>query len=211
MRQDLAQIYDRLNAQRARLLVDKRKKKKQMRQTKKSIEDHLKAKHVLNEVARLTQEQAKAKIEKLITIAIRTVYDDRDFTFHLQGGENRNQMIPIIKEGEDEYSPKEALGGGIIDIISFASRVILWSMESPRSLPVFILDEPFKWTGSLMERAGLMLKQLSRELGFQVILVSHDDDLIQVCDRVWRISYRSKRSRVKLIKGKVIKRRKRNA
>lgn len=204
----LQETYDTLNGQRARLLVDKHRKKKALRKAKREKGNHLKARHVLTEVARLTQEQAKARIEKLITIAIRSVYDDRDFTFHLLSGENRNQMIPMIKEGEDEYNPKDELGGGIIDIISFASRVILWSMENPRSLPVFILDEPFKWTGILMERAGLMLKQLSRELGFQVILVSHDDDLIEVCDRVWRITYRNKKSRVKLIKGKVIRRRK---
>ncbi len=206
--QPIENRYEALLAYKKRLLSQKRRKRRQLKQVTKDIENHLLAKQVLTEVARNMQVEAKGRIEKLITIAIRSVYDDRDFTFELVTNETKNQMTPVIKEGGNEYSPKDELGGGIIDIISFASRVILWSMETPRSMPVFILDEPFKWTGVLMERAGAMLKQLSHDLGFQVILVSHDEALIEMCDRVWSITHNGIKSEVKLIKGRTLKRRK---
>lgn len=206
--QPIENRYESLLAYKKRLVSQKRKKRRQLKEVTKDIKNHILAKQVLTEVARNLQTEAKERIEKLITIAIRSVYDDRNFTFHLVTNETKNQMTPIIKEGENEYSPKDELGGGIVDIISFASRVILWSMETPRSMPVFILDEPFKWTGVLMERAGAMLKQLSNSLGFQVILVSHDEALIDICDRVWSITHNSKKSEVKLIKGRKLVRRK---
>ena len=206
--QQIEKRYERLIAYKHRLQRERRSKRKELKRVTQDVENHLLAKLVLTEVARNMQVQAKERIEKLITIAIRSVYDDRDFTFELVSGENKNSMTPVIKEGDNIYNPKDELGGGIIDIISFASRVILWSMERPRSMPIFVLDEPFKWTGALMERAGAMLKQLSHDLGFQVVLVSHDEALIEICDRVWSISHNGIKSEVKLIKGRILNRRK---
>ena len=71
-------------------------------------------------------------------------------------------------------------------------------MRVPRSRNIFILDEPFKFCGDLTLKAAIMLKKLSQKLNFQVLLVTHNEELKQICDRVWFINQR-KYSRVKVL------------
>ena len=47
---------------------------------------------------------------------------------------NKLECRPVVMEGDYEYTAKDEMGGGIIDIISFAFRVVLWSLESPLSI-----------------------------------------------------------------------------
>jgi DNA repair exonuclease SbcCD ATPase subunit len=166
------------------------------------------ARAVLTEANRLTQKRVTTKIESLITLCIRSVFD-RPFTFKLRIEEKRNtiEAKPVIIEGENEYDPKDEMGGGIIDIISFAFRIVLWHLSNPRPRNLFILDEPFKFTGSLVEKAGEVLRYLSKEMGFQVIMISHDNELIGICDRVYRITHNGTESKAELIKGRMVKRR----
>lgn len=209
MKNNLRERCDIMVAQKAQLLVEKRATRKKAKELQKEIDNYIKARVILTEVGKLTQNKFKRRVESLVTLAIRSVFD-REYDFELVFEEKQNQITctPIIKEDGKEFIPKDEMGGGIIDIISFALRIVLWSMEDPKSRNVFILDEPFKWTGSLISKAGEMLKHLSSELNFQVILISHDDELINICDKVWRISHDGERSRVKLIKGgREIKRR----
>lgn len=205
----LRDACDILIARKAQLLVAKRENRRDIRTLQKDVDNHIKARVILTQVGKLTQEKFKRRVESLVTLAIRSVFD-REFDFALIFEEKNNQVTctPMIYEDDKVYIPKDDLGGGIIDVVSFALRIVLWSMESPRSRNVFILDEPFKNTGALISKAGEMLKHLSSELNFQVILISHDEELINICDRVWRVSHDGIRSDVKLIKGgrKIIRR-----
>jgi len=206
---DIQSDYDKLISQKAALIQEKKKKRKLIRQLNKKIEKHIGAQVTLNEFSKISQEKFKDKIESLVTMVIQTVFD-RPFTFHLEFQKKRNNIecVPVVKEGKDEFSPKDDMGGSILDLISFAFRIVLWSLESPRSRNVFILDEPFIWTGSLIKRVGDALKILSQKLNIQIILVSHENDLIEICDKAWRISHNGEMSEVELIKGKKIRRRK---
>ena len=99
---------------------------------------------------------------------------------------NRPQINLLVQDGENEpYIPKEEQGGGLLDIISFALRVVLWSLEKPRSRNILIMDEPFRWTGNLTELAANMMKEISKKLGLQIIMVTHDERLMEIADKSW--------------------------
>ena len=88
----------------------------------------------------------------------------------------------------------DAVGGGVIDIISLSLRIAYWSMKPNR--PVFILDEPLRFLSvDLQERASEMLKTISDELGVQIIMVSHLPNIIGSADKVFN---------VKQVKGKSV-------
>lgn len=181
-----------------------KEKKKQAAQKKHQAEVLLKAKWVLTEVARLTQERFKGRVESLVTMAIKAVFD-RPFGFELVFERKRNKMEckPIVYEileggGRVEYDdPKEDVGGSLIDVISFALRVVLWSLERPRRRSVIILDEPMKNMGKLTFLGGQMLKEVSRGLGFQLIIVTHDKRLARVADSVYLVKHNGVFSEVK--------------
>lgn len=167
----------------------------------------VKSRWVLSEVAKLTQEKFKERVESLVTMAIRSVFD-RPFKFVLEFERRRNQLEakPFVMEGTKRLTPKEDMGGSIIDIISFAFRVVLWSLERPRSRNVLIEDEPMKWTGELSVLAGRVIKEISGRLNMQVIMPTHDKKLIEIGDRVWHVEHDGTKSVVKQLEdGALVK------
>lgn len=185
--------------------------KKDRRVFKKELLHHEKARWVFAEVSKQIQTETRGRIEKLITLALRSVFE-REFTFKLKLEHKANKIyaVPTIVEGGEEFTNlKEDLGGAMIDIISLSMKIVLWSMESPQRRNLFIVDEPFRFTGRLVKKAGYMLKYLAEELNFQVIIVTHDDELIEICDRVYGVRHNGKHSVVNLIKGnkRTVKRR----
>ena len=77
-------------------------------------------------------------------------------------------------------------------------------MSSPKTRNVFILDEPFKWTGKLVHLTGVIMKELSKKLKFQVILITHDDDLIEIADKIFKIEHVKGKSKVKVIRKGIL-------
>jgi len=159
-------------------------------------EDLAKARWAITEVQRLTQIRFKERVESLVTMAIRSVFSKRDYGFELVFEEKRNQMEvkPIIFEMVDGVKHiydniEDDFGGGIIDVISIAMRIVLWSLEKPRSRNVIILDEPGKNLGSLITLFGSMLQEISHKLGFQIIIITHDDELKDIADRAYLITH----------------------
>ena len=153
--------------------------------------DLIKARWVLAEVTKLTQERFKQRVESLITMVIRSVFN-RDFEFELIMERKRNKFEcrPVIKEKGNEFDLRFDRGGGLIDIISFAFRIVLWSLEKPRTRNTFILDEPFRFLGkSMLKRVGVVLKELAEKLNFQIIMVTHEKELENIADKVFYVSY----------------------
>jgi ABC-type glutathione transport system ATPase component len=177
---------------------------------KELVANQVKARWVLTEVAQLTQTKFKAKVESLVTMAIQSVFD-RPFQFHLEFERKRNKMEcrPVVTEivdGQERIyeDPENDMGGGAMDIISFAFRIVLWSLERPPSRNVIILDEPMKNMGKLITLGGQVLREISHKLGFQLVIITHEDELIDIADRSYQVLHDGNKSRVELVKGEPV-------
>lgn len=174
--------------------------------SKKSyVDDLVKARWVITEVAQRTQNRFKDFVENLVTMAIRAVYENRTMRFLLNFRVNRNRSEAWlqVQEGDKEpYTPKDAQGGGMVDMIGMSMRPVLQSIEKPRSRNVIIADEPMKnlGHGRFLTRAGEILREISHRLGFQLILVTHEPELVQIADKAWNVTYNGVHSEVTLIK-----------
>jgi len=179
-----------------------RNKKRRINRLNRVLKAYEEARVVLTEAGKVIHREMVKKIEDLVTLSIRTVYT-RPFRFHIEFEEKRNTLEarPVILEGKDEYDIKEDKGGGMIELISFALRIVLWSIQEPRTRNFFIFDEPFKRAGIYIEKIGQILRYLSKKLKIQVLILTHEDALIEICDRVYRASHDGKESRVILVKG----------
>lgn len=206
------QIFERLNSKKIDAFNAIEENEKKVERLGRQIEIYEEARTVFTSVLEKIQEETKARIEGLVTLAIQSVFESEDIFFKIKFEQKNNRVyaVPLIVENDQEYEPEEDMGGGIIDVISVALRIILWHMETPRKRNILILDEPFRFTGKLVPKAGEMLKYIAKNLNLQVVMVSHDDDLIEICDRVYIIKKINKTSEVKLVKSG-IKRRKRSA
>lgn len=159
-------------------------------QTKKHRDNLLKARAIITEEAELAQKNFSDRINSLVTMVIQSVFSHRDLRFELklERKANRLEARPVIYENGEEYDDIKAdTGGSIIDLISFSMRIVLWSMQEPPTIPVFILDEPFKQIGKgrMLDRTGAMLKEISRKLDIQIIIVTHEPQLQQIADKAF--------------------------
>ena len=150
----------------------------------------IKAKWVLVEVSRQTQERLKDRIENLVNMCLDAVFPGRDYKFMVNFQIKRGKMecaFTVLEDGH-EFTPKDDMGGSTLDIISLALKIILWSIENPRTRPLIIMDEPLKFSGKLMPLAIKIIKELSRKLKIQFIINTHSDEIIDIADRSWEVS-----------------------
>ena len=138
----------------------------------------MKARTILQLVAEKTQKKLEYHISKLVTMALSVVFPD-PYEFKAEFVQKRNKVeceLWLVKDGE-KTKPMDAVGGGVLDVLSFACRVALWSLKKNR--PVMILDEPFKFLHSedLQRNCSVMVKELSDRLGIQFIIVTDQSDI----------------------------------
>jgi len=76
------------------------------------------------------------------------------------------------------------MGGGAVDVAAFALRMAFIAIRGGR--PILVLDEPFKFVSvDLQNKCSDMIKELSRKLSIQVIMVSHLPEIISGADRIF--------------------------
>jgi DNA repair exonuclease SbcCD ATPase subunit len=162
-----------------------------------------KAQAFIQGVAKETQEQLRFRIEDIVQLALDAVFpNEYDFrvVFEIKRGKTEARIC-LLKD-DIEIDPLESSGGGISDIVSFALRLAVWSLGHTQK--VIVLDEPFKFLSkNLQPRAGEILSRLSKKLKLQIIMVSHNEDMIGISDRIYSVTLKQqgewKKSVTKLI------------
>lgn len=173
-------------------------KEKEYISLKEYNENLQKARVIVAEAGKYTQSYLKEYIEDMVTTALQAVFDE-DYKFIIDFDIKRNKpegKISLKIRGE-EVDPKDSVGGGVLDIASFALRIVLWSMENPRSSNTIILDESFKFVHGSLENVSKMIKELSNKLGLQIIIVTQLEELTENADKVFIVKYNGKFSEVK--------------
>lgn len=157
-----------------------------------NLEDILKAQKIVQQVAQETQDQLSFQISDLVSLALAAVFPD-PYEFRVEFVQRRGKTeadLEFVRDGQP-HSPLFSSGGGPVDVASFALRVSLWSLAKS-SRPVIVLDEPFKHLSrDLHGRAAEMLRTLAREVGLQVIMVSHSEELVEGADRVFYVGIKN--------------------
>lgn len=131
-------------------------------------------------VAATIQNRAHAQIADLVTRCLESILDD-PYTFHIhfERKRGRTEARPVFVRGGIELDPMTATGLGAVDIAAFALRVSALLLSRPPLRRVLILDEPFRFVSvNLRPRVRELLESLSRELGIQFVVVTHDPQLV---------------------------------
>jgi len=204
MLQELKEQFNSLVAKRNYILEELDKDKATLLETEILYKDYFEAREVVNTVIKLTQDNFKGKVEPLVTMAIRSVFE-KPYDFELRFEKKRNQLEcrPVLIKDGNEETPKTDLGGSVVDIISLALRVILWAVEKPRSRNMILLDEPMKNIGQGEELilAGQIMRDISSDLDLQIIVITHSQEFGEIADTVYKVTNDGIESSVELVKG----------
>ena len=132
--------------------------------------------------AEVAQEDVVNVLSGVTSMALADIFPD-PYTCVIETGIKRNSTEAVILFEKDKVKvePKDATGGGPIDVGSFAARVAFTHLSQAR--PLIVADEPFKFVSrNLLSKCPEMLHMLSEKLGMQFIIVSHLEEVIEAAD-----------------------------
>lgn len=185
--------------QKQQIISDKENMKSAISALEKEIRYSEKACLIIQTVAKQTQQELEYHISDIVSMALDTIFDKPyKFRINFVIKRNKTECELMFERGGEEFDPMEDSGGGVVDIAAFALRISLWTLQQPRSRNSIILDEPFRFVSkNLIPRAALLLKELSRKLNLQFIIITHINELTEEADRVFQVSLKKGISRIK--------------
>lgn len=116
-----------------------------------------------------------SRIADLVEKCLQAVFED-PYSFQIKFVKKRGktEAHPVFVRNGNELSYKD-VGGGVIDVTSFALRLACLSLMNPRPRRLLVLDEPFRCVSrSNQNRVKILLETLSKEMNFQIIMVTHN-------------------------------------
>ena len=121
------------------------------------------------------------RFNDIVTFALQSVFGD-DYRFETTLDIKRNAVwadFRVVSSGYSEAAdPLMSRGGGVVDIVSLALRIVLLELYTPRISGPLLLDEPTKQLSKEFSgRAAELLTAISERTGRQIILVTHDQVL----------------------------------
>lgn len=196
--QKLRQKLERKKGQQTQLQSDLQAAKSQEENITAEIIDIEQAQAIIQIVAQKTQEELEYRLSEIVSLALAAVFDDPyklKVNFVIRRGKTECDLL--FEKNNEIFDPLTSSGGGAIDIASMALRIAIWSLTQPKTRNVLILDEPFRFLSREYQvKASVMLKELSKKLKLQIIMVSHSEFLIEGADKIFQISIKKGISKI---------------
>lgn len=173
-----------------------KEKKFEKKKIQRSYKLNEKAQIVIQEVVRLTKEKLKYHLSDISSLAMASVFENPyNVIFDFLPRRGKIEADIWFEKNNSLFSPYST-GGGAVDIASLAIRFSCYTLQTPKTRPIMLLDEPLKFLkGKEMPMKGAeLISEISKRLGIQVIMVSHNSTLIDCADRVIRIEMENGRS-----------------
>lgn len=139
------------------------------------------AQSVAQAVAASVQAVAHQKIADIVTRSLSTVFED-SYTFRVVFAEKRGRTEASLIFSRDGFDldPMTASGGGVVAVASFALRLSCLLLSNPPVRRLLVLDEPLSaLSAEFRAKVALLLMALSKELGVQMIIITHLKELTE--------------------------------
>ncbi len=161
---------------------------------------HIEALPISIQIGQAYRELALGEVQSLVSQALTAVFE-RPYECKLTQVVKRGQpevSITVVDSGR-EMDPVTSMGGGILDVISLALRVVVWTLMPNRTDGVIILDEPARLVNSetSVKNLSSLLKLLSKSLSVQFIVVTNRPALSTGASRVFEVSREGNESRIR--------------
>lgn len=165
------------------------KSKVEMKLNKRKLINLEKLKGIVIEISKQSQEKIINHLENIVNHALKTIYEDElNFKIELEQKRDQQEIHFYIKtkNGELLEPRKDQCSAGSIDIMSLGLKMGVFPLEKNVD-PIIFWDEPMKNLGIYTELGALVLKEISKSLNLQSFLITHDERLIDIADKVFKI------------------------
>ena len=157
-------------------------------------ECYVKSVELLNLVSEATKIKTKLGFEKIVTYALRYIYNS-DYSFELEFGRrgNLSELDFNVKtpECKEPLNLLDSQAGGVLDVVSVAIRIALLELIKPKIEGMLVLDESFKHLHSTppeyLERVSLFIEEINRKFNRQIIMITGRQELIKNADNLIKL------------------------
>ena len=179
---DLTDIHQRLAKKLAELNVARstcRTLAETLAQAREHSESVSEAQELAQNVAQAVQQKAHDQIAEVVSRCLEAVFDEPyEFRIHFERKRGRTEARLTFERDGMEVDPMTASGGGVVDVASFALRLSCLILNKPPLRRILIMDEPFKYVSEeYRERVRELLETLAQEMGVQLLMVTHINEL----------------------------------
>lgn len=151
---------------------------------------------LLNSIGEDRQVRAQQVIEELVTRGLQTIFDE-SLSFHIvQSVKGKTASVEFYvrthlpNKTVIDTPVMEARGGGLAATIGFLLRVVVLLLRNGASSEnILVLDESFAHVSAeYLDSVGEFLRELVEKTGIQIILVTHQQELVEYGDAVYKFS-----------------------
>jgi DNA repair exonuclease SbcCD ATPase subunit len=176
-----------------------KKLRKDIRENNRLLQNLTKAKEIIKLVGLETQKTLQFHISDIASLALESVFQD-PYKLILEFVERRNktECDILFERNGTTFDPLDSSGVGAVDVAAFALRIASWSMAVKRTRNTIILDEPMRFlSAEYQENASEMIKEISKKLGIQFIIITHEPTYASYADRTFTVTIKNGVSQVK--------------
>lgn len=170
----------------------------ELKEKTRSLRQHEQAREVIKTVGLSTQQQLEYHISDITSMALESVFPNPyQLKIEFVQRRNKTECDLFFERDGNRFDPIDSSGVGTIDVAAFALRIASWSMQNPHSRNTIIIDEPFRFlSANYQEQASQMIKEISKRLGIQFIIVTHEPILASYADKVFEVSIKKGISKI---------------
>jgi DNA repair exonuclease SbcCD ATPase subunit len=177
-----------------------------LEQIKKDIAQGELVQALFTKTSEYARVQLKQRIEATVTAGIQAIFQNDD-EFFVEMGEFRGQPAADwqVKTKGGVVDPHEADGGGLSDTVSTTLRLSIIETARPKPGGPVLLDEPGRnlsgqSSGSdYLPNMAVFLKEYARQTGRSLLIVTHEEPLMEMADAAYRVVQKDGISEVKKV------------
>jgi DNA repair exonuclease SbcCD ATPase subunit len=137
-------------------------------------------------IQQVTQQQVKDGFDKLVTYALNYIFEQPykfELYFEKRGNLTECNFKLFDPKGVEITEFFDGLGGGVLDIISIALRIVLLELHKPKIDSFICLDEPTRnVSAQFLPKCAQFFKEINRKIKRQMIIVTHQEILMEHAD-----------------------------
>lgn len=153
---------------------------------------------VLQAASKLMYANLSVRLGNIITEGLTLVFPETDYRFAVEFVERRNQIetdLYLVDSEGNQYDPVHSVGGGITDFIALLLRITYIALS--KSKKVIIADEPSKFISrDKIGDATKFLAKVCEDLGFDLIVVTHIPEMVEVSRKIYVVKKKGKISQI---------------
>ena len=182
------EYLDELKSELSHLQKKQSETEDSLKYTKARAEAMKKARIIIQTVAQETQKNLEYHLTYPVTDALDYVFPDKiKFVAKIEMARGKTECVLLFDERGHEYKPLKGSGFGPVNITCFVLRICFWGLNKNR--PTIILDEPFRdLSPDFQNKTSELIKRISKKLGIQIIIVSHQDDINIAADKTFVVT-----------------------